>query len=353
MRNVTDTLRYILKRLLLMIFTFLVIFVICFVLVRMLPPNIGTPGPGKDTDMAYNNLIISGRGHMVVVNGERVYQDYPIIQQLFNYVKNVFFPLVDPETGKTLSRFGYSYVIEATSTPDGLLVSRFPPTIMVNVFSSLLSVPLGIALGIFMALKKNKWQDNVLSVVVMLLISVPSFVDAFLLQFVFGYELQWLDPRVLSVTDPRVGGNWFSPVMLRSLVLPVISMSLGSICGYARYTRAELTEVLTSDFMLLARTKGLTRGQATVRHALRNSMVPIFPMILGEVLAVLSGSMIIEKIYGINGVGDLLITSITGRDYDVYIFVSMFYILIGLVGGLIVDISYGLVDPRIRMGGGK
>ena len=130
-------------------------------------------------------------------------------------------------------------------------------------------------------------------------------------------------------------------------------MCFGSIAGYARYTRAELTEVLTSDFMLLARTKGLSRAQATVRHAFRNSLVPIFPMILGEIISVLSGSMIIESIFRVNGVGGLYLNSITSQDFDVFQFVSMFYILIGLVGTLVVDVSYGIVDPRIRMGGGK
>ena len=141
--------------------------------------------------------------------------------------------------------------------------------------------------------------------------------------------------------------------MFVSMILPILSMSFGSIAGYARYTRAELTEVLTSDFMLLARTKGLSRAQATVRHAFRNSLVPIFPMLLGEILGLLSGSMIIEKIFAVPGVGALYLTSILMRDYDLFQFLSMFYISIGLVGGLIVDISYGIVDPRIRMGGGK
>ena len=105
--------------------------------------------------------------------------------------------------------------------------------------------------------------------------------------------------------------------------------------------------------MLLARTKGLSRRQATVRHALRNSMVPIFPMLLGQILSVLSGSIVIENIFSINGVGSLFLQSIQMKDYDVFQFVGMFYVAIGLVGGLIVDVSYGLVDPRIRMGGRK
>jgi ABC-type dipeptide/oligopeptide/nickel transport system permease component len=108
--------------------------------------------------------------------------------------------------------------------------------------------------------------------------------------------------------------------------------------------------------MLLARTKGLTRSQATIRHALRNSLVPIFPMILGQFLSILSGSLVIEQIFGIPGVGAVFLNSIVsakGADFDVFLFVGMFYTIIGLAGGIIVDLSYGFVDPRIRMGGGK
>ena len=138
--------------------------------------------------------------------------------------------------------------------------------------------------------------------------------------------------------------------MLKSAVPAILSLSFGSIAGFARYTRAELSEVLTSDFMLLARTKGLTRSQATVRHALRNSMVPIFPMILGEFVGIMSGSLIIEQIFGVPGVGQLFLNSINGRDYNFFMLLTVFYTLIGLVAGIVVDISYGIVDPRIRMG---
>ena len=127
-------------------------------------------------------------------------------------------------------------------------------------------------------------------------------------------------------------------------------MSFGSIAGYARYTRAELTEVLTSEFMLLARTKGLTKGQATVRHALRNAMVPIFPSIVGEFVAVLSGSLVIEKIFAIPGVGGLYLSAINTQDYDFFMLLSGFYVLVGLLSAIVVDISYGFIDPRIKMG---
>jgi ABC-type dipeptide/oligopeptide/nickel transport system permease component len=138
--------------------------------------------------------------------------------------------------------------------------------------------------------------------------------------------------------------------MFKSMIPAVLSLSFGSIAGYARGTRAELTEVLTSEFMLLARTKGLTKSQATVRHALRNSMVPIFPSIIGEFISVMSGSLVIEKIFSIPGVGGLYLSAIESKDYDFFMMLTAFYILIGLAAGLVIDLSYGFIDPRIRMG---
>ena len=146
------------------------------------------------------------------------------------------------------------------------------------------------------------------------------------------------------------GTNYLTGEMFHSMMPAVLALCLGSIAGYARYTRAELTEVLTNEFMLLARTKGLTKGQAIVRHALRNAMVPIFPMILGEFVSVLSGSLIIEKFFAIPGVGGLYLESINALDYDFFMLLSGFYTLVGLLAGIIVDISYGMIDPRIRMG---
>lgn len=347
MRDTKETLKYILKRIILMIFTFIIIFVICFALIRLLPLDKST-GAGQDPKIFY--MMQEALGRMRLGEDGNYYRT-PILEQLWTFIKNLFAPSQYTDSSgniQTVSRWGYSWNIRWLTSPVQILGEQLPPTIIINIYSSLFSVPLGIATGIYMALKKNKWQDNVLSVVIMLFISVPSFVYAFLVQYIFAYKLGWF-PNMRAEFE----GSWFTGKMFVSMVLPVISMSFGSIAGYARYTRAELTEVLTSDFMLLARTKGLSRRQATVRHALRNSMVPIFPMLLGEILAVLSGSIVIENIFAVNGVGSLFLQSIQMKDYDVFQFVAMFYIGIGLVGGLIVDVSYGLVDPRIRMGGKK
>ena len=209
-----------------------------------------------------------------------------------------------------------------------------------NLYSILLSIPLGLALGVFAALKKNKWQDHVISTGVMIFVSVPSFIYAFLVQYLLYYKLGWT-----SATADATAGAW-SVSFFKSAIPAILSMSFATIAGFARYTRAELTEVLTSEFML-------TRRQATLRHAMRNAMVPIFPMILSEFIAIMSGSLIIEQIFSIPGVGTLYVNAIQGRtvpDYNFFMLLTMFYTFIGLLAGIVVDISYGIIDPRIRMG---
>ena len=134
------------------------------------------------------------------------------------------------------------------------------------------------------------------------------------------------------------------------MIAPIIALSFGEIASLCRFTRAELTETLTSDYMLLARTKGLTRAQATTRHALKNAMVPILPMIIASFVGILGGSFVIEKIFSIPGVGQLYLKAISLFDYDIFMMDTIFYTFTGLLAGIVVDLSYGAIDPRIRMG---
>lgn len=317
-------LKYIFKRIGLMILTFSIIMLICFVLIKLLPIN-EVVGLGEDKDKL--RAIYEARGYYK-----------PILQQLFIYVKRVLL----------YGDFGVGTQMYVSKSISGIFVTLLPPTILINIYSSLMAVPIGLALGIFAALKKNKWQDHFISTSVMVLISVPSFVYAFLILYLLCFKWDLFPQGIYSLAE--AGGSYLTWKMFVSMLPPVFSMALGSIAGYTRYTRAELTEVLTSEFMLLARTKGLTRGQATVRHALRNAMVPIFPMIIGEFIGVLSGSLVIEKIFEIPGVGGLYLDAINKKDYDFFMFLSGFYILVSLAAGLVIDLSYGFIDPRIRMG---
>lgn len=331
-------LKYVLKRLGLMLMCFCVIMLMCFVLIKLLPiPRQG--GFGEDSNKYYLKLESRGYIENLVYNEKGVIVDYdrvPIMEQLGSYLEGIF-TRGDFGEGTTLPEYKGQPVFEA-------FLSRLPPTILINIYSSLIGVPIGLGLGILAALKKNKWQDHVISTGVIVLISVPSIVYALLILYVFCHKLKWFPLRM----DP--GYDYLSWSMFKSMLPAVFSLCLGSIAGYARFTRAELTEVLTSEYMLLARTKGLTRGQATVRHALRNAMVPIFPSILSEFVSVLSGSLVIEKMFSIPGVGRLYLDSITNKDYDFFMMLSGFYCLVGLLAGIVVDISYGIIDPRIRMG---
>lgn len=267
-----------------------------------------------------------------------IYEPVPIIKQYFKWASNVV----------TKWDWGVSTRIQANAPVFDVISKRVPPTMKINFISLFVYMPLGFIFGIIAALKKDKFTDNAISLGVMIFISVPHFVVMFLFLLLFGYTLEWL-PTQFPASE--VQGS----IQITALILPVLTLSLGSIAGLTRITRAELTEVLTSDFLLLARTKGLTRTQAVVRHALRNSMVPLIPYVIGSFVTLLSGSVITEQIYGIAGMGRLYLTSLTKNayDYNVFIALSAIYTFISLFAVLLTDISYGIVDPRIRMGARK
>lgn len=328
--------KYVLKRLALMLLVFFIIMTMCFVFIRMLP--IELPQDPKQREVMENRLVALG---IFEVDRTGAKVQAKISKQYFAFMKNLF----------TKFDLGTSWWIDYMEDAGTVILTRLPPTITVNLYSMLLSVPIGIGLGIYAALKKNKWQDHVISTLVIVFVSVPSYVYAPIVQHIFATELGWFPFIVSSLGD--AGGSYFSPIMLQSQILPILSLSFGTIAGLTRFTRAELTETLTSEYMLLARAKGLTKAQCTVRHALKNAMVPIFPTILSMFIGILGGSMVIETIFAIPGVGSLYVRSITQRDYDVFLADSMFYTLVSLLATLVMDLSYGIIDPRIRMGAKK
>ena len=318
--------KYVMKRIALMLFVFFIIMTICFVLIKMLEPEMPMMGAQANLERARREALGYNK---------------PIMVQYGIYLRNIF----------TEWDWGTSWKIDYMKPVGSVIAQRLPPTVLLNVYSLIFSIPLGVVFGIYAALKKNKWQDQAISTLVMLFVSVPSYVYAFLVQYFLGFKLGWFPLTVSSLYD--AGDSWTSWTMVTSMVLPVMAMSFSTIAGLTRFARAELTEALTSEYMLLARTKGLTRAQATSRHALRNAMVPILPSILAMIMGVFAGSMVIERIFSVNGIGQLYVQSIKMYDYDVFMADSMFYTIIGLSSTIIVDISYGFLDPRIRMGASK
>lgn len=135
------------------------------------------------------------------------------------------------------------------------------------------------------------------------------------------------------------------------MALPIIALSLNPIATIARYLRGELIETVSSEFMLLARTKGLGKAEATAKHAFRNSLIPIANTIIPMITGIMGGSLVVEKMFAVNGVGGLLVDSVMAGDHFLTVACLIFYSIISLVTILVVDISYGLIDPRIRVGG--
>jgi oligopeptide transport system permease protein len=314
--------KYVVKRILLMIMTFFIITTMCFILIKLLPLP-AVKEQGRDVE-----LILARR--------EAMGYNKPILVQYMLFWKHILF----------YGDFGLGEQLYSGQEVSKIVLQKIPYTVIVNLYSIIVAVPVGIALGIFAALKKNKWQDHVISTIVMLLISVPSYVYAFVVQYFLCFKTGWFSLTVASQDQ----ASFFSWTMFKSMMPTVISLAFGTIASLTRFTRAELAEVLTGEYLLLARTKGLTRRQAVVRHAMRNAMVPILPMILGEFIGILYGSLVIEKIFSVPGIGNLYVNSIYVRDYNFFMALTMFYTLIGLVGGLVTDLSYGFIDPRIKMG---
>lgn len=346
-------LKYSIKRILLALLTAFIILTLTFLLVKTLPPAIYV-GASKAGKFAFYQDQVSlgymleftepqeGLGKLLATCDDGVntlyYYQKPILDQYFSWIGNII----------TKWDWGRSTVIKAGSSAIDIIAQRLPVSLSYNVISVIVSVPLGIALGILAGLKKNTWIDHTISTLVMIFISIPSFVVIIFMVYILAFKLQLLPTRWFLADDP-------TSYKVLAYVIPVLSLSFGSVCGYTRFVRAELCEVMSSEYLLLARTKGLTKNQAIVRHALRNAFVPILPSILAEFIGVFSGSMILESIYGIPGIGDLYIKALSAgntatTDYNVLMVDMAIFTTVGLVAGVFLDLSYGFIDPRIRMG---
>ncbi|MCR5490754.1 MAG: ABC transporter permease [Bacilli bacterium] len=354
-----DTIKYVIQRVVLIFFTAFIILSITYILLQVLPLNVIGSKP-EELAMFWNKQVELGYYYMMRSSDPNLTQEmiddaakakiqlgqetfyyfpYPIMHRYFVWLGNIF----------TKWDWGVSANLYPNTPAINIMAKALPYSMRLNIIAIIIAVPLGIALGVLAALKKNTWVDNTISTVIMIFISVPSFVIISFLLIWFAYTNKWLPNRWPS--DANAAAD---PILaIKAYVIPVAALSFGSICGFARYTRAELTEVMSSEFLLLARTKGLTKSQSVVRHALRNSMVPIVPMIIGEFIGILSGSMVLEQIYGIPGIGHIFVDALTAQDYSVVMVDMAIYTTIGLFATLMVDLSYGIVDPRIRMGARK
>ena len=252
--------------------------------------------------------------------------DKPLPIQFARYVGNMF-----------RGDFGVSYNISKNTPISTLIAQRLPVSIKIGGQAVILGAILGLILGIIAAVWHGKIWDTISTVIAVLGVSIPSYVFALALSYQFGFKLKWF-PMLFSTNHP------FS-----STVLPSISLCMFTLASIARFTRTEMLESLGSEYIQLAESKGIYGVRLIFRHALRNTLIPIITVLAPLVVDLMTGSLVVEKIFAIPGVGSLLVTAIQSNDYNVVISLSFIYsaLYIGIM--LVVDILYGIIDPRIRL----
>lgn len=314
--------KYILQRIGAMLLTLFLVMSLSFVIIRLMPMSLfENPEVPKEIQEKLE---------------DKFHLNDPLPVQYYYFMEGIVTDL----------DFGISVKIRPGLDVFDIIVSRLPPTMLINFVSLFISIPLGLIFGTFAALKRNTWSDHVISVLVILFISVPSFVFASLLQYLLTFAIP-IFPTLYESTAVTFGQ------MMHSLTLPIIALSLGPIATITRYLRGELIENISSEYILLARTKGLTRTQAVVRHAFRNSMIPITNTMISLITGIMGGSLVVESMFAVPGTGGMLVKSIFAGDHFLTVAILIFYSAISLVTILVVDLCYGLIDPRVRVGGKK
>ena len=304
--------KYIMRRVLISIATLLVIILVLFLLMDLMP---GTPFNDEKLTEAQLALLYKKYG-----------LDKPLIVRFLLYLKNML-------TGD----LGVSYAINKNFAISDMIKGRLGISIAVGAMAMIFGTIMGLLLGILAALNHNSWIDNLCSVISVIGVSVPSYVCALLLCYYVAYKMKLL-PILYNQTMP-----------FRSLILPALALSVSPTANIARFTRSEMIDVLNSDYILLAQSKGIKDYKMIIRHALRNTLIPIITVMGPLLVNLLTGSSVIERIFGIPGIGLLMISGIQQNDYNVTIACSFIYSVMYIAVMLVVDILYGVIDPRIRV----
>lgn len=304
-----------LKRILYMLLTLLIVATVTFFMMRSIP---GDPLGGMARELPEQT-----KANYYAKYG----LDKPLVEQYLIYIKN----MLQGDLGESLLYPGRSVsaTIAATSPVSGL----------VGGIALVIGLLIGVCLGIIAALKKNQWPDYVVMVIAIMGITIPVFVLVSLMQYFFSIKLGWL---------PSSG--WGQP---KHLIMPVIVLSFSTIATYARYIKSSMLDVLDQDYILTARSKGLSEGQIVRRHVLRNSLLPAVTILSGRIVGIFTGAFIVEKMFTIPGIGFYYISSINNNDYTMTMGTTVFYAALFVVMQLVVDFVYMLVDPRIRISEAK
>lgn len=258
------------------------------------------------------------------------------------------YPLYDGSySGLLQGNFGYSY--EARNEVVNVVGAPMRNTIFINIFATILALGITIPLGILCAVRKNGKLDQGVQVFTIIGYSLPVFLISIVFIWIFCSLLGIFPPSGMKTPGSSyTGWKWFTDRMY-FLALPLITMTFCSLGGMTRYVRASMIEALSMDCIKTARAKGLREKVVIYSHAWRNALIPIVTLVVGWFLGIFSGSLVIEQMFALNGMGYLMISSLRTADFDVVMLLQLFYVTISLLGNLVIDIVYGLVDPRVRV----
>ncbi len=254
---------------------------------------------------------------------KKYHLDDPLWKQYLDYLKG----LATFNLGPTFQK--------VRVTVNDLIREGFPATAKIGGGSILLIIILGIPIGIISALKQNKWQDQFVMIFATLGVTIPSFVMATGIIYIFSAKLGWLPSNGLT--------SW------KHLIGPIIALGGFSLSFVARLTRSSMLEVMQQDYIRTARAKGLSEFKVIGKHALKNALIPVVTYMGPMIANLLTGSFVVEKIFAIPGMGKHFVESVNNRDYTVLMGFTVFYAMFLIVMVLIVDILYGLIDPRIKL----
>ncbi|WP_270246806.1 ABC transporter permease [Staphylococcus capitis] len=304
---------YFLKRLGYMFVSLFIIISITFFLMKLMP---GSP---------FNDAKLSPEQKQILA--EKYGLNDPVGVQYLNYLKNVI-----------SGDFGNSFQYHNQPVWD-LISPKLIPSLEMGLIAVMIGIVLGSFLGVIAAVKQNTWIDYLATTVSVIAVSVPSFVLAVLLQNVFSVQLRWF---------PVAG--WEG---LPTIVLPSLSLSAIVMATVSRYIRSEMIEVLNSDYILLAYAKGVPQYKIIFVHALRNALIPVITVIVPMTSSIMTGTLTIENIFGVPGLGDQFVRSIATNDFSLIMAITILFSSFFIVSIFVVDILYGIIDPRIRVKGGK
>ena len=256
-------------------------------------------------------------------------------------------PINGRYNGILQGNFGYSYQFDRPALD--VLITPMKNTIFINIFATILGLGITIPLGIFCAVHRGSKRDTAVQIGTIVGYSIPTFITAIIFIWLFAIILGWFPVSGMKTPGSDYVGWQKLKDELYYMCLPLIVMTFSSLGGMTRYVRASMTEALSLDCIRTARAKGLREKTVIYSHAFRNALIPIITLVIGWFIGIFSGSIVIENIFGLNGVGRLYILSLNNKDFEVVLLLQMFYVIVGLLGNLVIDIAYGIADPRVRV----